>query len=139
MLNMRRFPDGLFASVALMAFLLAGFAGCQGCGTLAPGGVYSGDKLLYETDVAIGTSYMVLDEFLKWELQNRSALTNTPAIKQAADKIRLEAPKAFKSAIAVRDAYAISPNAENRTAVNRALDTIHSMFVEAVKLRVQTP
>jgi len=72
-------------------------------------------------------------------LQNRSALTNTPAIKQAADKIRLEAPKAFKSAIAVRDAYAISPNAENRTAVNRALDTIHSMFVEAVKLRVQTP
>jgi hypothetical protein len=93
------------------------------------------DRVLYNADFAIATAYDALHGFVTFEFQNRAALTNTPAIKQAADKIRAGAPNWFASAVAVRDAYAGNPSVENRTALQKALDTLQSAIVEANRYR----
>ncbi len=134
--------------------LLIGFVGCQGCGTLAPGtpdkpSPYGGvdatgamktpDRMLYDADFAIATAYDALHGFVTFELQNRAALAGTPAIKEAADKIRAGSPKWFASAVAVRDAYAGNPSAENRTALQKALDVLAQAIVEANRYRTTQP
>lgn len=88
---------------------LAGVIMCivaAGCGTLEPGGAHEGNKVLYDADLTITTSWQVIDSVLLWEKENREALAGVPEIKEACDVIRSEAPSAFKHAVAMRDAYA---------------------------------
>lgn len=146
--------DGLMASVVLASFLLAGFAGCGGCGVLdkgtpekpspyggvtATGEMKTPDRVLYDSDFAIATAYSVVHSFVKYEYDNRAALAGTPEIKKSADKIRAGAPGWFKSAVAVRDAYAANPTVENRTALQKALDVLQQAVIEANRNLVAKP
>lgn len=118
----------------LVVFALIGLAGCEsGCGTLNKDGVYKGDKVLYDADLMLTTSYDVIHQFVTFEEANRAALAGTPAIKAAADSLRDKAPAAFKSAYAARDTYVASKGKEVASAFQTALDVIRSLAVEATK------
>jgi|GEM_PF-1953429 hypothetical protein len=135
----------LLSPIPYLALLLA-----AGCGTLSKGtpdnpSPYGGvtatgelktpDRVLYDADFAIATAYDGLHAFVKWEYDNRQALSGTPEIKQAADKIRAGASDWFKSAIAVRDSYAGNPTTETRSALQKALDTLQAAIAEANRYR----
>jgi len=127
----------LFASLALALTLLVGVPCTQtGCGTLAPSGVYQGDKTLYDADFAIAGSYDLLHSFVTWEFKNREALTTMPAVKEYADKVRAGARQWVTSAIACRDAYAASPSAENRTNLQKAIAVLREAVVQGTKYQV---
>jgi len=130
-------------------------AGCNsGCGTLdkgtpdkpspyggvtATGEMKTPDRVLYDADFAIATSYSTIRNFVKWELDNRAALASTPGVKKAADRLRAGAKEWFKSAVAVRDAYAANPTAENRSALQKALDVLQQAVLEANRYIVAQP
>ena len=126
----------LFTSTAMIfALLLAGLVACgpTGCGTLNPAGAYAGDKVLYDADAGIATSYDLLHTFVKWEYDNRAALAGTPEIKGYADSVRRQAPQWFASAIALRDAYHAAPNGGTRTALQSALAVLRQATTEATR------
>lgn len=137
-------------AIATVALCVVGFVGCSGCGALNPGtpdapSPYvtttgeAPDRVLYNADFGIAVAYDALHAFVKFEFDNRAAMAGTPAIKAAADKIRAGAPGWFKSAVAVRDAYASNPNAENRSALQQALDVLQTAIVEANRYRAVQP
>lgn len=101
------------------------------CGTLDKTGPYAGDRILYEADQTIATSYAFLDTFVTWEKTNAAGLTAQPAIHQVADKIRREAPQWFASAVVLRDAYAREPTPANRQSLAAVLGVIQAALVEA--------
>lgn len=110
--------------------LLALLAILAGCGTLDPTGVYKGNKVLYDADQVIATSYDILHTFVVWEYQNRK-LINNPQVTAAADNIRVNAPRWFASAIALRDTYKANATSANATALQTALALLHTAVSEA--------
>lgn len=106
--------------------------------SLAAGGVYQGDKVLHDADLAIVTSYDVLHAYVKWEYQNRAALASQPEIKRSADAIRRNSKQWFASAHALRDAYAVNKTMENRSALNSSLSLIRAALTEATRYMTQT-
>lgn len=104
-----------------------------GCSTLAPEGPYAGDEILYSADQTIVTSYDLLHTFVKWEYENRAALASKPEIKRAADHVRANAQQWIASAIALREAYAISPSVENRRSLQGALGVLRAALTETVR------
>lgn len=113
-------------------FLLLACAGFMaGCGTLAPEGVYQGDKALYDADLTIATAYDVLHTFVSWEKNNRALLTDFPAVTDYANTVRGGAKRWISSAIAVRDAYAANPTPEGRTALDKALAVLREAVRQA--------
>lgn len=116
-----------WALVAVSAMLMAG------CGTLDPTGPYHGDKVLYDADVMIATSYETIHTFVTWEYVNRQSLASKPAIKVAADKMRTDAPRWFATALALRDSYQDNPNDGTRDALQRAVDVLRTAMIESTK------
>ncbi len=110
-----------------------------GCGHLQTPGPYNADKVLYDADLLIASSYDLLHNFVTFEFQNRAILASDPAIKQAADRVRAGAPRWFGSALALRDAYKASPNDPNKTALLAALDIIRAATAEVTKYLVAQP
>lgn len=104
-----------------------------GCGTLNPAGVYNDDKVLYNADMTIATSYEGIHAFVLWEYNNRAALAAKPEIKAAADKMRIGAPLWFASAFALRDAYAATPNTGTQAALGTALSVLRAALTEATR------
>lgn len=124
---------------ALLLFLIPAslFIGCR---SLAPDGPYAGDKLAYEADTIIVTSYDTLHTFVKWEKENRVALDAYPEIKKSADAVRIGAQKWIATAIAAREAYTKSPTPETRDALTRAIAVLRTALAESVKyLNQHTP
>lgn len=134
----------------LVAVSILSIACFTGCGTLNKGTVdnpspYGGitptgelitpNKILYDADVTITTAFTGLDQFLKWEKENRTAI-NSPEMKRAADKIRVNAPAWFRSALVARDAYAAAATAANKSALQKALDVLQAAIAEANKWRI---
>jgi hypothetical protein len=117
----------LLAGGALGASLLL-----TGCASLDPTGVYQGNLALYQTDVALASSYGVLHGFVQWEYDNRAALSSTPAIKAAADRVRTGAPQWFASALALRDALQSNPSSTNQASLQQSLAAIQQATVEAI-------
>lgn len=115
----------------LLPFLVAAVAVGGGCRTLAPDGEYHGDKVLFEADTAITTSYALVDTFLKWEADNRDALKVWPEIKTYADKLRTDYPYWHRTAIALRDAYAASPSDAQAANLQKSLSLLRTSLVEA--------
>jgi hypothetical protein len=115
----------------LIALAAASALFITGCGTLDKTGVYAGDQVLYNTELGIATSYDVVHTFVSWEKENRSALAKWPEIKQAADLMRRDAPTWFKTAHALRDAYALDPSPQNRDALQTALRVLRAALTEA--------
>ena len=113
-------------------------AGCSGCSTLAPEGVYGRDKLLYEVDKTVVDAYQIFDSFLKIERDNRDVLFRiSPEIKQAADKIRADGPQWIASAIATRDAYKTQPGTDTKNALDSAMRVLRQGIAQAIKYSIQ--
>jgi hypothetical protein len=129
---MKRFLYGLLLALAL-SFPATLPMGCHK--TLVPEGVYAqpqgGGVVGYNTDLSITTAKDIFDAFLSWEKGNRPALSQTPEVRQYADKLRSEAPAWFKSAVALSDAYKASPTTDNLNAFNAAMAVIQSAVGQA--------
>jgi hypothetical protein len=121
----------LSAVVALTSFLWTG------CGTIDKTGVYQGDAALYRSELTISTSYEVIHTFVKWEADNRAALTKYPAIKKAADKMRTGAKHWISTANALHDAYKADPSAPNKTALETSTAILLAALTEATGYMTQ--
>ena len=87
---------------------------------------------LYQTDVALASSYEVLHGFVRWEYDNRAALSSTPEIKAAADRRSPGAPQWFASALALRDAWQTNPSSTNQTSLEQSLAVIQQATAQAI-------
>ena len=114
--------------------------GLSGCGTLDPNGPYSSNRILYDADVVIDTSYVIIHEFVAWEYANRpyNKATN-PEITKVANKIRIEAPKAFATAIAARDAYETIPMEDTKNALRSSVAVLKALAAEARRYLISQP
>lgn len=115
----KRLPIPLLALVLLAS-----------CGILNPEGAYKGDKLLYTTDVTIRESYDLIHFYVKWEYDNRAALSSMPEIKASADAMRKNAPGWFRSVNALREAYVQAPNDINMAALQKAVAVLRAAIAE---------
>lgn len=119
--------------VVLLAALVFGLVGCEGCKTsVAPEGVYKGDNYLYQSELAINTAYTVLHTYVSWENDNREVLSNHPEIKNSADTIRTHAKEWFKTARAAHDVYKVNPTDANKKAFELTMSAIRSALAEAL-------
>jgi len=119
----------LFASLFLSVALFS--PGCNSNVKLDPAGEYKGDTFLYQTDIAITSSYAVLDTFVTWEYTNRPLLLKSPGVTKFADSIRLNAKHWFDSAHALRTTYAAQPTPENKVNLQKALALIQTALTQA--------
>lgn len=118
--------------VGLCALCVMFFSvGCASKVDLDPAGAYHSDAFLYSTDLAITSSYTVLDTFVTWEYTNRALLASTPQVTKAADRIRANAKQWFASAHALRAAYAATPTDANMANLQHVLAIIQAALVEA--------
>jgi hypothetical protein len=111
-----------FASLAILF--------STGCANLADG-AYSGDKVLYSADKAITEGKSLFDTFLRFEKNNRETLAQWPEVKASADEIRLNGKRWVKTAIALREAYAIEPTDETRAALEKSISVIRAALDNA--------
>jgi hypothetical protein len=102
-----------------------------GCGTLDPAGVYQGDKVLYDADILISTSYDTVHAFVLWEFNNRATLASMPEIRKTADAMRIQYPIAHKAALNARSAYLSSKSAPNATMLSQALAVLRQTMTTA--------
>ena len=119
--------------MAMLAFCLL-----VGCGSLDKTGVYQGDKFLYDSELAITTSYDVIHAYVTWEKNNRAALVKYPEITKSADVMRLKAKQWFATANALHDAYKADPSAANKTAFQTILDELRAAITEATGYMLKT-
>jgi hypothetical protein len=118
----------------LIAPLIAVSILLTACGTLDPTGPYKGDKVLYDADIVIVTSYDIIHEFVLFEYTNRETLlVINPAIKEAADKVRKDAPQWFGTALALRDAYSVNPSGGSRDALQTSLRVLRVAALESTR------
>lgn len=108
-----------------------------GCRSLAPGGVYDGDKLLYESEVTIVTSYNLVDAYLKWEADNEVLLRKWPEIHQSAQKLRTEFPQWYNSANALHDAYEATRDVETGKKLATTVALLRAALNEAALYMVR--
>lgn len=123
----------LFLSVALFS------PGCAGNVKLDPAGEYHGDTFLYQTDIAITSSYAVLDTFVTWEYTNRPLLSKQSGVTKFADSIRKDAKHWFDSAHALRATYAAQPTPENKINLQKALALIQTALTQAATYMAVPP
>lgn len=117
--------------LSLLVFDVAVFTGCNR--TLAPEGVYKGDDALYHADNSIVTGKRLLDTFVTWEKDNRVLLWQADqGVKKAADHVRANAKDWVKSAIALREAYALNPTPEKRDALQTTLNILDAAINQAL-------
>ena len=132
---MNRIHRRLFSFAVLSVALVAVTPTFTGCATkdrpLAAEGVYQGDNALYNADRVIAESYDAMHSFVLFEYNNREALANQPDIRKSADNIRLNAKRWTQSAVALRDAYAMSPTGENRDKLNDAVRILRTAVLQA--------
>lgn len=119
--------------VCLFPFLLVGvtMTAAVGCRSLAPGGVYDGDKLLFESETTIVTSYDLVDTFLKWEQDNEQLLSKWPGIHKGAVKMRQDFPHWYNSANALHDAYEQTRDVETGKQLATTLALLRAALNEA--------
>jgi hypothetical protein len=121
-------------ALAIFAMLL-----CSGmtCRQLDPAGVYQGDSALYESELAINTSYDIVHTFVDWELKNRAALAKYPEIGKSAIRLRRDYKGWHESAIALHDVYEANKTDENRTKLMNAVGLLRKALEEATKHMTQ--
>jgi len=102
-----------------------------GCRSLAPDGVYHGDTLRASAEATIVTSYDLVNTFLTWEFENRALLAGTPGVSAAANRMRVDFPKWYRSANALLDVYALAPSSDTQAQLTKALALLRTALVEA--------
>ncbi len=126
---------GLFLILGMFALGVAVmFCGCR---NLAAGGVYDGDKLLFEAETTIVTSYDLVNTFTQWEYENRARLTKWPGIYAGAQKMRADYPQWYQSANALRDAYASTRDVETGKKLATTLALLRAALNEAAGYMAQ--
>lgn len=122
--RLSKYGSLLFVSLAILAIPI-------GCATrLDPEGVYKGDKVLYNADRVINSSYRIVHDFVTWEQQYRNSL---PAdVSRAADRVRQNARATIQSAVNVREAYAQNPTDSAKSGLIRAIDVLQALLDEAL-------
>lgn len=135
--NKMKSIKSIFAAVGMIALMVTCVTAPVGCNktTLAPDGTYAGDKVLYQADKTITTTYKQLQKFVAWELKYRAVLP--VEVSRAADTIRLNAKKWIDSASALREAYAASGDRKDRDNLVLALNLINTAIDEAVLYMAQ--
>lgn len=93
-----------------------------GCARLSPEGPYKGDNFLYNSDRFIDTTYKVVDEFLKWELANRTTLDKE--ITKSANILRANMPTTYEIIFSLRKIYLLDPTNENKQNFTKALEEL---------------
>jgi hypothetical protein len=88
--------------LAVLAFFLSGCT--PGQLTLEPGGVYT-DPVAAQADLAIDEAKTTLEDFVAYELANRTALARWPAFRSIADRISAGKDEWIRDAYKARDAY----------------------------------
>ena len=114
----------------ISAFAISAFC-FSGCGTLDRSGVYAGDQVLYQSELAITTSYDLIHTFVAWEKDNRVALAQWPEIREAANTMRAGAKQWFQTAHALRDVYVAHPTGPNRDNLLAAVSILRTALTEA--------
>jgi hypothetical protein len=130
-------------SILALTLILAG------CGTLrlTPDGAYgridaarpavtSGLTLgqqLVKIDQDIAGARSLIEAFLTWEKANRAGLK--PEIVKFAAQLRVSGKASLQSAVKLRDAFEGDPNANNRNAIDTALNVIDALLLEVAKYR----
>ncbi len=109
-----------------------------GCKSLDPTGAYKSDKVLYDADLALLSSYEGIHAFVTFEYNNRTTLKN-PDMTAFADNLRRNFPKWWTSALALRDAYKGAPNAGTQTALQKIIATMREAAVQATAYMVAPP
>lgn len=127
-----------YLSLLLVGFALVFMTGCPST-QLAPEGVYQGQIGAYKADSTINTAYALMDNFLKWEYENRQVFAGTPEVKKFADNIRANGRQWISTAITLNEAYKLDPTEENRSALDAALDIIDAALSEATKYMIKKP
>ena len=121
-----------FISIATLALALSGCAT-----TLNPQGIYRGDKVMYQAELAIPATYNVVNSFLIFEENNRAALSGWPEVKKFADGIRKTYPSAEATAHVMLNAYKANPNPGNAENLTKALDVLRAALTGASAYMVQ--
>ena len=121
--------------IVLLLALLTGCATRLENTTLKPS-PYGGDAYLYRADQIIVLSYSELDEFVKWE-KNFRPLINNPKVKTHADYVRANAKKWVSSAIALREAYSKTPDANVQDELQAILDVITTAINQSLTYMAQ--
>lgn len=122
----------LLTLCSVLAILLT-----PGCAVVSKDGPYQGDSILFNADQTIVQSYDLLHTFVKWEYDHRAALSTVPQIKEAADRVRLQAPAWLQSAMTLRDAYAAAPTRGNKKSLEASLDILRAALTEATRYLTQ--
>jgi hypothetical protein len=84
-------------------------------------GAYKGNARLYVADQVIVKSREVIDQFLKWEKENRKLLEVVPEVTPAADAIRKKMPELFDCVISKRERFKANSTVQNQMALDAAL------------------
>lgn len=126
--------------ITLFAFALFGLFAFPACNNpqFDATGVYHGDQFLYQTDQAVVTTFNLFDVYVKWEYNNRALLTSRPEVRKSADYIRANAKQWRNTVLALRDAYAANPSADNKLNLTKALAVIQAAMTEATQYLTAT-
>lgn len=127
-----------FLSLLLIGLSLVFMTGCPPT-QLETGGVYQGQVGVYNAERTIVTSYTIMDNFLRWEYENRAVFASIPEIKVAADHIRANGRTWIRTAIALTETYKANPTDENRSALEASLNIIDVALMEAAKYMATQP
>lgn len=118
----------------LLVFCAVMALGLGGCSTtLDPAGVYQGDQVLYQADKTINGAYDTLHKLVTWEKDHRQVLADYPDISKGTDQIRDNAKQYIKSAIVLRKAYALEPNAANKDQLMAGVSVLQTALDQASK------
>jgi hypothetical protein len=104
-------------------------SGCKTAPPTADSGYIAGDPVVVNAEKTIAISFDAIDRFLAWERVNRA--TAGPEVKAAADRIRKEAPDAFRTARAVLRAYKENRSPEQGALLNEWLAALSTLAARA--------
>lgn len=122
-----------FSKIIAIVLVMAG-GGCKH--TLEDGGPYD-SVAVYDYSLAVVTSWELLDTTMRWEEQNRTALSIYPEIGVTLDRIREHAPPAHLRAIRLVELYEASQRDDDRTAAERAVVALRGLATEALSLMTE--
>ncbi len=99
----------------------------------APAGAVTGDPVVINSERAIGIAWDTVDGFLRWEHANRGAVP--PQVHSVAQKLRSDAPDAFRNARAVLRAYKTNRSPEQKALLDTWLATLSGLSRVATSTR----
>jgi len=99
----------------------------------APAGAVTGDPVVINSERAIGIAWDTVDGFLRWEHANRGAVP--PQVHSVAQKLRSDAPDAFRNARAVLRAYKTNRSPEQKALLDTWLATLSELSRVATSTR----